>query len=82
MPKGIVAIDLVSQMHLSPSGKNINTITLDNLPGEMLTDIRALADLFLIALPNINRSLAAQAEWGPAPKPGRGRASRNLCPRP
>ena len=29
-------------------------ITLDNLPGEMLTDIRALADHFLIALPNIN----------------------------
>ena len=32
-------------------------ITLDNLPGEMLTDIRALADQFLIALPNINRHL-------------------------
>ena len=29
-------------------------ITLDNLSGEMLTDIRALADRFLIALPNIN----------------------------
>jgi hypothetical protein len=28
--------------------------TLDNIPGEVLTDIRALADHFLIALPNIN----------------------------
>jgi len=28
--------------------------TLDNFPGEMLTDIRALADHFLMALPNIN----------------------------
>ena len=28
--------------------------TLDNLPGDVLTDIRALADHFLIALPNIN----------------------------
>ena len=27
---------------------------LDNLPGEVLTDIRALADQFLIAFPNIN----------------------------
>ena len=31
-------------------------ITPDNLPGEMLTDIRALADHFLIALPNINKA--------------------------
>jgi len=29
--------------------------TLDNLPGEVLTDIRALADHFLIVLPNINK---------------------------
>jgi len=29
--------------------------TLDNLPGEVLTDIRALADHFLMALPNINK---------------------------
>jgi len=28
--------------------------TLENLPGEILTDIRALADHFLTALPNIN----------------------------
>ena len=28
--------------------------TLDNLPGEVLTDIRALADQFLITFPNIN----------------------------
>ena len=48
---------MVSQCTLSPSGKNINTITLVNLPGEMLTDIRALADHFLIALPNINTGL-------------------------
>ena len=27
-------------------------------------------------------SLAAQAEWGLAPEPGRGRARRSLCPRP
>ena len=32
-------------------------ITLDNLPGEVLTDIRALANHFLIALPNINNVL-------------------------
>ena len=31
--------------------------TLDNLPGEVLTDICALADQFLIALPNINKQL-------------------------
>jgi len=31
--------------------------TLDNLPGEVLTDIHALADHFLIALPNINKHL-------------------------
>ena len=29
--------------------------TLDNFPGEVLTDIRALADQFLIAFPNINK---------------------------
>jgi hypothetical protein len=29
--------------------------TLDNFPGEVLTGIRALADQFLIAFPNINR---------------------------
>ena len=29
--------------------------TLDNLPGEVLTDIHALADHFLIALPNIDK---------------------------
>jgi len=31
---------------------------MDNLPGEVLTDIRALADQFLIAFPNINKRLA------------------------
>jgi hypothetical protein len=31
--------------------------TLDNLPGEVLTDIRALADQFLIAFPNINTTI-------------------------
>ena len=48
--------------------------TLDNLPGEVLTDIRALADQFLIAFPNINngggdppRHLSA-AEKGKAKK--------------
>jgi len=30
---------------------------LDNLPGEVLTNIRALADHFLIALPNIKKHL-------------------------
>jgi len=30
---------------------SLNYDTLDNLPGEMLTDIRALADHFLMALP-------------------------------
>ena len=29
--------------------------TLDNLLGEVLTDIHALADNFLIALPNVNK---------------------------
>jgi len=28
---------------------------MDNLPGEVLTDIRVLADHFLMALPNINK---------------------------
>jgi len=37
--------------------------TLDNLPGEVLTDIRALADHFLIALPNINKHFWRRC-WG------------------
>jgi len=31
---------------------------MDNLPGEVLTDICALADRFLMALPNINKHLS------------------------
>ena len=34
--------------------------TLDNLPGEVLTDIRALVDQFLIAFANINKYLWVQ----------------------
>ena len=34
--------------------------TLDNLPGEVLTDIRALADQFLIVFPNINNHVLTQ----------------------
>jgi len=39
---------------LYSSGKN-KYDTLDNLLGEMLIDIRALADHFLMVLPNINK---------------------------
>jgi len=35
---------------------------MDNLPGEVLTDIRALADHFLMALPNINNLLRDHAQ--------------------
>ena len=44
-------------MHSFPSGKKYDTP--DNLPGEVLTDIRVLADPFLIAFPNINSPPAA-----------------------
>ena len=37
--------------------------TLDNLPGEVLNDIRTLADHFLIALPNINKHFSRRC-WG------------------
>ena len=54
LPKGLVVIDRLVRYTLSPSGKKNKYDTLDNFPGEVLTDIRALADQFLIAFPNIN----------------------------
>jgi hypothetical protein len=36
--------------------------TLDNLPGEVLTDIRALANHFRIALPNINKAILKELQ--------------------
>ena len=44
------------QSTLSPSGKYINNDTLKYLPGEVLTDIRALAD-FSMCVTNINKHL-------------------------
>jgi len=39
--------------------------TLDNLPDEVLTDIRALTDQFLIALPNNNNRLGHKSPTVP-----------------
>ena len=52
---------------LYSSGKN-KYDTLDNLLGEMLIDIRALADHFLMASPNINRGY--QEIWRKGPHVG------------
>jgi len=42
-------------MHAFSQWYNYKYDTLDNLLGEMLTNIRALADHFLMALPNVNK---------------------------
>ena len=44
-------------MHSFSKWQKYKYDTLDNLPGEVLTDIRTLADQFLIAFPNINSLL-------------------------
>ena len=54
LPKGLVVIDRLVRCTLSPSGKKNKYDIVDNLPGDVLTDIRGLAVQFLIAFPNIN----------------------------
>jgi len=61
VPKRVSSNRPVSQMHSFPSGKKNKYDTLDNFPGEVLTDIHVLADQFLIAFPNINSALMSHA---------------------